>query len=295
MLNVGNPVPPESDTVSTNSTVAPLTAALLDNYRANNAGNGASATLIANYGQLSVQANGTASKTGANATSGPGAFQSTASGNPVARYTDSITVTSTTLANGAPATFRFTLVVTSTITQDGIATASVSGDLLGTAAGSNNLRLTVNATTQTISTNIVLHVGDSINLTGDLYAAGSVNVGSLHPGQSDAWAISGPQGYANVATYIDPLTTGATYTSSSGKAYPVLGSTVAPQLTLQRSGINTITISWPSASTGYQLQQSSTLNKNSWATFTGTINDNGTAKSVQIPLSSGNLFFRLKQ
>jgi len=30
-------------------------------------------------------------------------------------------------------------------------------------------------------------------------------------------------------------------------------------------------------------------------TFTGTINDNGTTKSVQIPLSTGDLFFRLKR
>ncbi len=69
----------------------------------------------------------------------------------------------------------------------------------------------------------------------------------------------------------------------------------APTLTITRSGTGVI-ISWPSPSSGFVLQQNTAVdNAPGWLNYTGTINDNGTTKSVTINPPTGNLFFRLKE
>jgi len=69
----------------------------------------------------------------------------------------------------------------------------------------------------------------------------------------------------------------------------------APALTVTYSG-NSVIVSWPSPSTGFQLQQNSNLAvTNGWATSGFSISDDGTNKSITISSPSGNLFFRLKQ
>jgi hypothetical protein len=66
-------------------------------------------------------------------------------------------------------------------------------------------------------------------------------------------------------------------------------------LTVTYSG-NSVIVSWPSPSTGFQLQQNSNLAvTNGWATSGFSISDDGTNKSITISSPSGNLFFRLKQ
>ena len=68
----------------------------------------------------------------------------------------------------------------------------------------------------------------------------------------------------------------------------------APALTVTHSGNNVI-VSWPSPSTGFQLQQNSNLAAaNGWSTSGFSIADNGTNKSITISSPTGNLFFRLK-
>jgi hypothetical protein len=67
----------------------------------------------------------------------------------------------------------------------------------------------------------------------------------------------------------------------------------APTLTVTHAG-NNVTVSWPSPSTGFELQQNSNLATTNW-TITGfTISDAGTSKSITISSPTGNLFFRLK-
>jgi hypothetical protein len=66
----------------------------------------------------------------------------------------------------------------------------------------------------------------------------------------------------------------------------------APLLTITHSG-NSVTVSWPSPSTGWTLQQNSDLTTTSWST-SGGISDNGTNKSITITSPTGNLFFRLR-
>jgi hypothetical protein len=68
----------------------------------------------------------------------------------------------------------------------------------------------------------------------------------------------------------------------------------SPTLTVTHSG-NSVKISWPSASTGFVLQQNSDLGAGSWSASGYSISDDGTNKSIAISSPSGNLFFRLKQ
>ena len=67
----------------------------------------------------------------------------------------------------------------------------------------------------------------------------------------------------------------------------------APLLTITRSGGNVI-ISWPSPSTGFNLQFNSALGNGAWATQGGVIDD-GVTKSVSVPAGPGNKFYRLQQ
>ena len=66
----------------------------------------------------------------------------------------------------------------------------------------------------------------------------------------------------------------------------------APLLTITRSGGN-VTISWPSPSTGFNLQETASLGSPNWAGAALTVTDNGTIKSVTIPATVGSKFYRL--
>ena len=68
----------------------------------------------------------------------------------------------------------------------------------------------------------------------------------------------------------------------------------APLLTIRGAG-NSVVISWPSASTGFQLQASGNVASPVWLNFPAPTNDDGTNKSVTITPPVGNEFFRLKQ
>ena len=52
-------------------------------------------------------------------------------------------------------------------------------------------------------------------------------------------------------------------------------------------------ISWPSPSTGFGLQQNTNLATTNWTGLAQTPTDDGTNKSVTVPISAGNEFFRL--
>jgi hypothetical protein len=71
--------------------------------------------------------------------------------------------------------------------------------------------------------------------------------------------------------------------------------TSTPRLTMERAG-NVMQVSWPSASAGWSLQQNPDLTAQHWGPsgYSGYgISDDGTNKSLTIPSSVGNLFFRL--
>ena len=70
----------------------------------------------------------------------------------------------------------------------------------------------------------------------------------------------------------------------------------SPLLTIARTTTNTVAVSWPSPSTGFTLQQNTnsvaTVN---WSNAPGTIQDDGTTKTLIINPPTGNRFYRLKQ
>jgi hypothetical protein len=68
-----------------------------------------------------------------------------------------------------------------------------------------------------------------------------------------------------------------------------------PSLNIKCSSNNAV-VSWQSswtASTGWTLQQNTSLNPADWIGFSGTIGDDGATKTVTNSFTTGNLFFRL--
>ncbi len=89
---------------------------------------------------------------------------------------------------------------------------------------------------------------------------------------------------------------GGTYAVTGGfwsllSVVPTIG---APLLKIQLTATNTALIIWPSASTGFSLQQNSDLSTALWTTPPQTVNDNGTNKFIVVSPPAGNRFYRLK-
>jgi hypothetical protein len=68
----------------------------------------------------------------------------------------------------------------------------------------------------------------------------------------------------------------------------------APLLTITRSGANVIP-SWPISATGYVLQQCTDIASGVWTDVNLTPVDNGSTRSVTLPVLPGNRFFRLRK
>ena len=66
----------------------------------------------------------------------------------------------------------------------------------------------------------------------------------------------------------------------------------APLLTITPAGSNFI-ISWPSASSGFGLQENPDLNPANWSAIPATNSDNGTIKSITLSAGAGNRYYRL--
>ena len=70
--------------------------------------------------------------------------------------------------------------------------------------------------------------------------------------------------------------------------------TNAPALTILLTTTNTAMVSWPSPSTGWNLQQNTNLATATWVASPAPT-DNGTIKYIIVNPPTGNLFFRLEQ
>ena len=69
----------------------------------------------------------------------------------------------------------------------------------------------------------------------------------------------------------------------------------APNLTIQLTATNTVMISWPSPSTGFNLQQNTDLTTATWVTPSESVTDNGTLKFIIVNPPAGNRFYRLSK
>lgn len=103
------------------------------------------------------------------------------------------------------------------------------------------------------------------------------------------YSVSGTIGQPDTGTL-----SGGNYTITGGfwSAVVAVPSSGSPQLTVLVSGHN-VTISWPSPSSGFVLQESSSLNPASWNPATQTVNDDGTNRSITLTLPAGSKFYRL--
>jgi len=69
----------------------------------------------------------------------------------------------------------------------------------------------------------------------------------------------------------------------------------APLLTITLTHTNTAVVSWPSPSTGFALQQNSSVGTTNWTEVGLSPSDNGTTKSVVVPALPGSQFYRLRR
>ncbi len=87
---------------------------------------------------------------------------------------------------------------------------------------------------------------------------------------------------------------GASFSVSGGFwTITALQTAGAPLLKIVRTSTNAVMISWPSPSTGFSLQQNTSLETANWTTPTETITDDGTNKFIIVSPPVGNRFFRL--
>jgi hypothetical protein len=82
--------------------------------------------------------------------------------------------------------------------------------------------------------------------------------------------------------------------AAAGAAYVFTIAEARPQLSIARTAPDTLTISWPSPSTGWNLEQNPTLTGGTWTTPPEPIDDNGVTKSITVNTATGSRFFRLK-
>jgi hypothetical protein len=134
-----------------------------------------------------------------------------------------------------------------------------------------------------------------------------LSVNSAHAQYSISWyKIAGGGGTSSNGQYLvsgtigqhdagEPMA-GGNYSLTGGfwSLISVVQTIGSPTLTVTHSG-NNVTVSWPSPSTGFVLQQISDLTRTNWATSGYAITDDGTNKSITISSPTVNLFFRLKQ
>ena len=69
---------------------------------------------------------------------------------------------------------------------------------------------------------------------------------------------------------------------------------IPPSLTVARTPTNTVAVSWPSPSTGFNLQVNTDLTSTNWSTPGETVQDNGTIKYIIVNPPNGNRYYRLK-
>lgn len=109
---------------------------------------------------------------------------------------------------------------------------------------------------------------------------------------SDVYAVSGTIGQPDASGAM----TGGNYTIIGGFwALPMAVQTEgAPWLAIFRTATNTVAVSWPSPSMGWNLQQNTNnLSSANWTNVTATVEDDGTTRTLIVNPPAGNRFYRL--
>jgi hypothetical protein len=88
--------------------------------------------------------------------------------------------------------------------------------------------------------------------------------------------------------------TGYSGNGSSFDYVTIKYSAVPPSLTIAHTTTNTVAVSWPSPSTGWNLQVNSDPTTTNWSTPSETVQDNGTSKLIIVSPPDEKRFYRLK-
>jgi hypothetical protein len=104
------------------------------------------------------------------------------------------------------------------------------------------------------------------------------------------YAVSGTVGQPDAGTM-----TGGRYGIAGGywAVFSVVPTPGAPLLTITLTTTNTARVSWPSPSTGWNLQQNNDLSTTNWVSGPAPA-DSGIIKYIIVNPPSGNRFYRLK-
>ena len=97
-------------------------------------------------------------------------------------------------------------------------------------------------------------------------------------------------GYNNVNLYLND---GARYNPTTDTWTP-LPTNSAPSLSISLMDPHTVIVSWPSPATGHWLEENNDLSTTNWISVSQIPNDDGITKSISIPASLSNVFYRLK-
>ena len=96
---------------------------------------------------------------------------------------------------------------------------------------------------------------------------------------------------------VNPVMSGEDF-EATGQVTTMLVTLPTPDgttLSIAVTSENTIVISWPSEGTPFVLEESSVLGSGNWSTVAGTPEDDGWTKSIAMPVTAGNKFFRLRK
>ena len=145
----------------------------------------------------------------------------------------------------------------------------------------------------------------AVDNTGNLFVADSGNntIRRISP----AGMVTTIGGVAGVMGGADGIGSFASFSMPSGIAVDNAGNvfvadrgnnritkgTILPSMVVTKSD-GSVTISWPSAATGFSLQQNTDAsNAGGWQASNYMISDDGTSKGITIPSPTNSLFFRL--
>ena len=107
------------------------------------------------------------------------------------------------------------------------------------------------------------------------------------------YTVSGIMGQPDVGTRMSD----GTYSLGGGfwNLFTTVPTVGAPLLSLEVTATNTVMISWPSPSPGFNLEVTSDLATPEWEPAIERVQDGGTIRFVLINPVPGNHFYRLKQ
>ena len=118
-------------------------------------------------------------------------------------------------------------------------------------------------------------------------SVGDIGIGTADFGSIVGFALRTSGGPA--ISYADEIRVGQTWADVT--PIPI----ATPTLGIVKNGNGTVTMSWPTAATGYDLQKSASLDSPNWAAVTNSIVVSGTNSTVTVNTDNGNQFFRLKK